>query len=94
MPVYYVFIVIIVILLVVSLILNLLTNPFVWLIIAALMVYSMIKRYLYQKQLEDYNKEFQKKAEEKKRAYQSGEAYRQGSDDIIDVDYKEVDDDK
>ena len=51
------------------------------------------KRYLYTKQLEEYNKEFQRKTEEKKKAYYSQEEYRRGSDDIIDVDYQEFDED-
>lgn len=94
MPLYYVIIVILIIVVIVSLILNLLTNPFVWIIIAALVIYWAIRRYLYTKQLEEYNKEFKRKTEEKKQAYQSQEKYQSGSDDIIDVDYKEFEDDK
>ena len=83
--------IILIIIVILSLILNLLTNPIVWIIIAILVVWSAIKRYLYTKQLEEYNKEFQRKTEEKKKAYYSQEEYRRGSDDIIDVDYQEFD---
>ena len=85
--------IILIIIVILSLILNLLTNPIVWIIIAILVVWSAIKRYLYTKQLEEYNKEFQRKTEEKKKAYYSQEEYRRGSDDIIDVDYQEFDED-
>jgi len=84
MPLYYVILIILIIIVILSLILNLLTNPIVWIIIAILVVWSAIKRYLYTKQLEEYNKEFQRKTEEE---------YRRGSDDIIDVDYQEFDED-
>ena len=93
MPLYYVILIILIIIVNLSLILNLLTNPIVWIIIAILVVWSAIKRYLYTKQLEEYNKEFQRKTEEKKKAYYSQEEYRRGSDDIIDVDYQEFDED-
>ena len=93
MPLYYVILIILIIIVILSLILNLLTNPIVWIIIAILVVWSAIKRYLYTKQLEEYNKEFQRKTEEKKKAYYCQEEYRRGSDDIIDVDYQEFDED-
>lgn len=89
MPLYYVILIILIIIVILSLILNLLTNPIVWIIIAILVVWSAIKRYLYTKQLEDNTKNFKEKTEEKKKAYYSQEEYRRGSDDIIDVDYQE-----
>ena len=36
-------------------------------------------------------KELKKEIAEKKAAYQSGQAYRNGSDDVIDVNYVEKD---
>ena len=43
------------------------------------------------RKLEDLkiNEMIEKEMAEKKAAYQSGEAYRRGSEDIIDVDYVE-----
>ena len=53
------------------------------------MIYSFIRRYLYEKQLKEYNERIEKEIAEKKAAYQSGQAYRNGSDDVIDVNYVE-----
>lgn len=92
MPIYYVILIVALGVLVMSLILHLFFNPVTWIVIAILVIYSMIKRHLYAKQVEEYNKEFQRQAEEKKAAYQSGEAYRRGSEDIIDVNYTEKED--
>lgn len=92
MPLYYVILIILIVIVVFGFIFNLLTSPITWGIIAVLLIYSAIKKYLYAKQLEEYNKEFQRKAEEKKQAYYNREKYQQGSDDIIDVDYKEFED--
>ena len=38
-----------------------------------------------------YNERIEKEIAEKKAAYQSGQAYRNGSDDVIDVNYVEKD---
>ena len=51
----------------------------------------VIRRYLYEKQLKEYNERIEKEIAEKKAAYQSGQAYRNGSDDVIDVNYVEKD---
>ena len=45
----------------------------------------------YEKQLKEYNERIEKEIAEKKAAYQSGQAYRNGSDDVIDVNYVEKD---
>lgn len=91
---YYAILVILIIVIVLSLLLNLLTSPITWIIIAVLVIWSLVKRYLYQKRLEEFNKEFQRKTEEKRKAYYSHEEYQRGNDDVIDVDYKEYEDDK
>ena len=83
--------VIAVVILVLSLLLNLLFSPITWIIIAILVIYSFIRRYLYEKQLKEYNERIEKEMAEKKAAYQSGQAYRNGSDDVIDVNYVEKD---
>ena len=44
-----------------------------------------------EKQLKEYNERIEKEMAEKKAAYQSGQAYRNGSDDVIDVNYVEKD---
>lgn len=93
MGMYYAIIIILFIIIILSLILNLLTSPITWIIIAALIIWSSIKRHLYKKQLEEFNKEFQRKTEEKRQAYYSQEEYQRGNEDIIDVDYKEYEDD-
>lgn len=93
MGMYYAIIIILFIIIILSLILNLLTSPITWIIIVALIIWSSIKRYLYKKQLEEFNKEFQRKTEEKRQAYYSQEEYQRGNEDIIDVDYKEYEDD-
>lgn len=94
MPLYYVILIVLIVILILSFIFNLLTSPIVWVIIGILVIYSAFKRHMYAKQLEEYNKEFKRKTEEMKQAYQSREDYNRGSEDIIDVDYQEFDDDK
>lgn len=93
MGMYYAILVILFIIIILSLILNLLTSPITWIIIAALIIWSSIKRYLYKKQLEEFNKEFERKTEEKRKAYYSQQEYYHGNEDIIDVNYKEYEDD-
>ena len=93
MEIYQIILLIAVIVLVMSIFLNILFSPITWIIIAVLFVYSYIKRRIYKKQLEEYNKKVEKEMAEKKAAYQSGQAYRQGSEDIIDVNYVEKDED-
>jgi len=87
MPIYQIILVIAVVILVLSL----LFSPITWIIIAILVIYSFIRRYLYEKQLKEYNERIEKEMAEKKAAYQSGQAYRNGSDDVIDVNYVEKD---
>ena len=87
MPIYQIILVIAVVILVLSLLLS----PITWIIIAILVIYSFIRRYLYEKQLKEYNERIEKEIAEKKAAYQSGQAYRNGSDDVIDVNYVEKD---
>ena len=50
MPIYQIILVIAVVILVLSLLLNLLFSPITWNIIAILVNYSFIRRYLYEKQ--------------------------------------------
>lgn len=93
MEIYQIILLIAVIILVMSIFLNILFSPITWIVVAILFIYSYIKRYIYKKQLEEYNKKVAKEMSEKKEAYQSGQAYRQGSEDIIDVNYVERDED-
>lgn len=93
MPVFYIVIVILIVILIITVLLNLLFNPIVWMVIAALMIFVTVRRYLYQKQLEDYKKEFAKKTQEKKEYYYSNQSSQtRSNDDVIDVNYKVVDD--
>lgn len=94
MPIYQIILIVAVVILVLSLLLNLLFSPITWIIVGVLVLYSFIRRYLYEKQIKEYNEKIEKEMAEKKAAYQSGEAYRRGSDDIIDVDYVEKDEEK
>ncbi len=89
MPIYQIILIIAIVIFVLSILLNLLFSPITWIIVGILVLYSFIRRYLYEKQINEYNEKIEKEMAEKKAAYQSGEAYRQGSDDIIDVDYVE-----
>lgn len=98
MPFYYIIIIILIIVVVISLILNLLTNPFVWIIIAGLVIWSWIRRYLYARQLEEYNKEFEKRTQQAKEYYYGSGQEKQyyhddnsSNGDVIDVDYTVVD---
>ena len=93
MELYQVIILVAIIVLIISLFLNLLFSPITWFVIGVLVIYSMIRKYLYQKQLKEYNEKVEKEMAEKKAAYQSGQAYKNGSDDIIDVHYVEKDED-
>lgn len=94
MPIYQIILIVAVVILVLSLLLNLLFSPVTWAIVGILVLYSFIRRYFYEKQINEYNEKIEKEMAEKKAAYQSGEAYRRGSDDIIDVDYVEKDEEK
>lgn len=88
---YYAILAILIIIVIFSLILNLLTNPIVWIIIAVLVIWSSIKKYLYQKKIDKFNQEFEEKVDEARKAfYQDYNSHDE--DDIIDVDYKEYDD--
>ena len=58
-------------------------------IISLLFIITVLCGYFYEKQIKEYNEMIEKEMAEKKAAYQSGEAYRRGSEDIIDVDYVE-----
>jgi len=60
MPIYQIILVIAVVILVLSLLLNLLFSPITWIIIAILVIYSFIRRYLYEKQLKEYNERIEK----------------------------------
>lgn len=95
MPFYYVVLVILVIVIIVSVFLNLLFNPIVWIIIGGLMLWSWIRRYLYAKKLEEFNKEFTKRTQQKKEYYYENKdnTYNQrgANDDVIDVNYTVVD---
>lgn len=96
MPVFYILIIILILFVIISLVLNLLFNPYTWLIIAVLAVISMIRRHLYRKQVEEFNQEFQRRTQKKKEYYyQETASQKQASnDDVIDVDYKIVDEDR
>ena len=87
MPIYQIILIIAIVILVLSLLLNLLFSPITWIIVGILVLYSFVRRY--EKQIKEYNEMIEKEMAEKKAAYQSGEAYRRGSEDIIDVDYVE-----
>lgn len=93
MPIYYVIIIILIIFVVLALLFNLLFNPFVWIIIAALILWSWVRKRLYAKQLEDYNKEFERKTREKKEYYYGSDQHHTNAtnSDVIDVDYTVVD---
>lgn len=93
MPIYYAILIILIIFVILSLIFNILTSPITWIIIAALLIYSAIKKRTYAKNVEKYQEELKRKAEEQEKAYYSQQQYRRGSEDIIDVDYKEFEDD-
>lgn len=95
MPVFYILITILILFIIISLVLNLLFNPYTWLIIAVLAVISMIRRHLYRKQVEEFNKEFQRQTQKKKEYYYQDTSSQSQStnDDVIDVDYKIVDED-
>ena len=49
------------------------------------------EKYMYKKRIEEFNKEFEEKVEETKKAYYQ-DTYDYQDDDVIDVDYKEYDD--
>ena len=101
MPIYQIILVIAVVILVLSLLLNLLFSPITWIIIAILVIYSFIRRYLYEKQLKEYNERIEKEIAENRpvrwwsprprTARSRPRWYRNGSDDVIDVNYVEKD---
>lgn len=81
MPILYIFIFLIIIMTLISL----LFNPYVWLIVIALSLYSWFKRYLFIKSVENKEKEFYNQSNDRRKSNAS-------NDDIIDVAYREVDD--
>ncbi|MDD8048063.1 MAG: hypothetical protein PHH04_00540 [Thomasclavelia sp.] len=89
----YLLLVILVIWVVLSIFLGLLSSPVFWIVIAVIFIVSAIRRYLYAKQMDEYNKEWEAKNEQKKKAYKAQEDYRNNTGDVIDADYKEFDDD-
>lgn len=95
MPFYYVLLIILIIFVVISIFLNLLTSPITWIVIGALVLWSWIRRYLYAKKLEEFNKEFTKRTQQKKEYYYENKdntyTQRDSSDDVIDVNYTVVD---
>lgn len=91
MPIYQIILVIAVVILVFKFIIKFIIQSYYVDSIAILVIYSFIRRYLYEKQLKEYNERIEKEMAEKKAAYQSGQAYRNGSDDVIDVNYVEKD---
>lgn len=94
MPIYYVIIIILIIFVVLALLFNLLFNPFVWIIIGALILWSWVKKRMYAKQIEEYNKEFERKTREKKAYYygNDNQQYTSSNDsEVIDVEYTVVD---
>ena len=60
MEIYQVIILVAIIVFIISIFLNLLFNPLTWIIIGVLVLYSMVRRYLYAKQLKDYNEKVEK----------------------------------
>lgn len=93
MEIYQIVLLIAIAVLILSIFLKILFSPITWIVIGILLIYSYIRRYLYLKQLEEYNQKVEKEMAEKKAAYQSGQAYRRGDEDIIDVNYVEKDED-
>lgn len=63
MPIYYAILIILIIFVILSLIFNILTSPITWIIIAALLIYSAIKKRTYAKKVEKYQEELKRKAE-------------------------------
>jgi ABC-type bacteriocin/lantibiotic exporter with double-glycine peptidase domain len=93
---FYILIVVLIVFVLLVLVLNLLLNPLTWIIIGVLILASMIRRRAYRQRVEDFNKEFQQKTQEKKQYYyQNTTSYKHdNNEDIIDVDYKVVDEEK
>lgn len=86
------FFILLIIYLVLGLIFQILFSPIFWIIMLLFIGLGSFRRYLYQKQVEKYNQEFNEELRRKKEAYQARSNYEQGSDDIIDVNYTERDD--
>lgn len=94
MEIYQIIILIAIAVLIISIFLNLLFNPLTWIVVALLFLYSYIKKRILYRQINEYNERMEEEMARKKEAYHSGEAYRRGDDDIIDVNYVEKDEDK
>lgn len=92
MEVYQIVILIAIGILILSIFLNILFSPLTWIVVALLFLYSYIKKRLLYRRINEYNERMEQEMREKREAYRSGEAYRRGNDDIIDVDYVEKDD--
>ena len=55
MPIYQIILIIAIVILVLSLLLDLLFSPITWIIVGILVLYSFVRRYLYEKQIKEYN---------------------------------------
>mgnify|MGYP001104276163 CR=1 FL=1 len=65
MPIYQIILIIAIVILVLSLLLNLLFSPITWIIVGILVLYSFVRRYLYEKQIKEYNEKIEKEMAEK-----------------------------
>ena len=54
MPIYQIILIIAIVILVLSLLLNLLFSPITWIIVGILVLYSFVRRCLYEKQIKEY----------------------------------------
>lgn len=93
MEIYQIVILIAIAILIISIFLNILFNPLTWIVVALLFIYSYIKKRLLYRRINEYNERMEQEMRKKRESYRSGEAYRRGNDDVIDVDYVEKDDD-
>lgn len=66
MPIYQIILIIAIVILVLSLLLNLLFSPITWIIVGILVLYSFVRRYLYEKQIKEYNEKIEKEMAERK----------------------------
>lgn len=77
--------------LIIFIILSILTSKWFWIIAAFLFIYSVIRRFLLQRQMDEFNAQRRKKEEEMKATNQARSNYEQNTGDVIDVEFTEHD---
>ncbi len=91
MGIYYGLLAVLILILVLSLFLQLLFSPIVWVIILLVWGYGTYKKKQFVKKVEDYQKQYNQQRQQY--SQQTTSTSSSANDDVIDVDYRVVEED-